>query len=258
MCSDTGKPVHNCLMSDSLTFQFDAIGVVHSCFTDKFGIPRQPGLIAAEASIELLPPYNRSEAVKGLDGFSHIWVSFVFHGIKRGQWRPTVRPPRLGGNERLGVFATRSTHRPNPIGLSVIELTGIEKSEGRVILHLKGADLLDGTPVLDIKPYIPYVDSIPNARSGFAGEAPVQPLQVVFSDEAEAVFRRLERNYPVLRDLIAAVLAQDPRPAYQAAQGGGRVYGFTLYNLNIRFRVEQQQAEVLSIEEIDKGGGERA
>jgi len=238
-------------MNESMKFQFEAIGIVHSCYTEKFGIPRQPGLVEAEASIELLPPYNRAEAVMGLEGFSHIWVSFVFHGVKRDQWRPTVRPPRLGGNARLGVFATRSTHRPNPLGLSVIELGGIDCSEGKVVLQLKGADLLDGTPVLDIKPYIPYVDSVPHASAGFAPEPPENRLEVAFSDEAEDVCDALCERYPQLHKLITDVLAQDPRPAYQVEQGGRREYGFKLYDLNIRFSIDGRRACVLSIDNLD-------
>lgn len=236
-------------MQEPTQFQFDAIGIVHSCYTEKFGIPRQPGLIsAAEATLELLRPYNRPEAVKGLDGFSHIWLTFVFHGIKREQWRPTVRPPRLGGNQRLGVFATRSTHRPNPIGLSVVELSGIECSAGKVLLRLKGADLLDGTPVLDIKPYIPYVDSVADASAGFAAEEPQTRLEVHFSEEAQVACDLLRTRYPQLRQLIIEVLAQDPRPAYQAERDERREYGFQLYDRNIRFRVAAGCAEVLSIE----------
>jgi tRNA-Thr(GGU) m(6)t(6)A37 methyltransferase TsaA len=230
-------------------YQFDVIGIVHSPYTEKFGIPRQPGLVtAAQATLELLPPYNRAEAVKGLEAFSHIWLTFVFHGIKREQWRPTVRPPRLGGNERLGVFATRSTHRPNPVGLSVVELVGIDCSDGKVLLRLKGADLLDGTPVLDIKPYIPYVDSIPGACAGFAAEAPPGRLEVAFGEAAKGQCRLQEGRYPGLETLIAEVLAQDPRPAYQTERAEGREYGFCLYDLNIRFRVEGTHAEVLAIE----------
>ena len=162
-------------------FTFAPIGVIHSCFKEKFGIPRQPGLVpAARAVLELLPPYNRAEAVRGLEGFSHIWVSFVFHACLDAPWKPTVRPPRLGGNRRLGVFATRSTHRPNPIGLSAVELERIETGPGRVLLHLKGADLMDGTPVLDIKPYLPYSDVIPGATGGFAAEAPARSVRGEF------------------------------------------------------------------------------
>jgi len=143
-------------------FTFAPIGVIHSCFKEKFGIPRQPGLVpAARAVLELLPPYNRQRRCAGWRVFSHIWVSFVFHACWTSRGNRPVRPPRLGGNRRLGVFATRSTHRPNPIGLSAVELERIETGSGQVLLHLKGADLMDGTPVLDIKPYLPYSDVIP-------------------------------------------------------------------------------------------------
>lgn len=228
------------------TFQFETIGIVHSPYREKFGIPRQPGLVDAEATLELLPPYNRPEAVKGLEGFSHIWVSFVFHGVKRSEWKPTVRPPRLGGNERVGVFASRSTHRPNPIGLSVVALTGIDCCEGRVELRIKGADLLDGTPVLDIKPYVPYVDSITDARGGFADTAPEAQLEVVFTEQAKVQCKELADGYPRLQALICGVLAHDPRPAYQAE--AGREYGVNLYDFNVRFRVIGGVAEVLAIE----------
>lgn len=228
------------------TYHFETIGIVHSPYREKFGIPRQPGLVtAAEATLELLPPYNRPEAVKGLDGFSHIWLSFIFHGVKREQWRPTVRPPRLGGNERLGVFATRSTHRPNPLGLSVVRLTGIDTSNGRVVLSLQGADLLDGTPVVDIKPYIPYVDSVVGATAGFAPEPPSAGLSVEFAPEVLARLGELESGYPGIAELITQVLSQDPRPAYQVAQQ--REYGFSLYDLNIRFSAQGEQIVVKSI-----------
>jgi len=228
------------------TFEFETIGVVHSPYREKFGIPRQPGLVDVTSTLELLPPFNRPEAVKGLEGFSHIWVSFIFHGVKQGQWRPTVRPPRLGGNERLGVFATRSTHRPNPLGLSVVRLTGIEAKPGQVLLKLQGADLLDGTPVVDVKPYIPYVDSVPGASAGFAPEPPPADLMVAFSEEAQEVCDRLEAEYPGLCTLVRRILEQDPRPAYQADQE--REYGFALYDLNIRFRASAGHLEVVAIE----------
>lgn len=234
-------------MDTQETYPFAVIGIVRSCYTEKFGIPRQPGLVsAAEATLELLPPYNRPEAVKGLEGFSHVWVSFIFHAVKREQWRPTVRPPRLGGNERLGVFATRSTHRPNPLGLSVVRLAGIDTRDGRVVLKLQGADLLDGTPVVDIKPYIPYVDSIADATAGFAPEPPQAGLSVEFSDAAKAACERFEADYPGLKRLITQVLLQDPRPAYQVAQQ--REYGFSLYDLNVRFRAADTELEVVAIE----------
>ncbi len=230
------------------TFQFKTIGIIHSPYREKFGIPRQPGLVEAEATLELLSPYNRPEAVIGLEGFSHIWISFVFHGVKRSEWKPMVRPPRLGGNERVGVFASRSTHRPNPIGLSVVELTGIECLEGKVELRIKGVDLLDGTPVLDIKPYVPYADSISDARGGFADAAPEEQLEVIFTAQADAHCRELEGSYPRLQTLIRGVLAHDPRPAYQVEEG--REYGVNLYDFNVRFRVRDGVAEVLAIEAV--------
>lgn len=143
-------------------FSIEAIGVTHSCFKDKFGVPRQPGLInSAHARLELFPPFNQPSAFSGLEGFSHIWINFVFHHCLDQQVRLTVRPPRLGGNRKIGVFASRSTHRPNPIGLSVVKLAGIEKGSDGVSLLLNGVDLVDGTPVLDIKPYLPSADAIP-------------------------------------------------------------------------------------------------
>jgi tRNA-Thr(GGU) m(6)t(6)A37 methyltransferase TsaA len=225
-------------------FTFDAIGIIRSPFKEKFGIPRQSGLMsAAQAQLELLPPYDRDEAVRGLDGFSHLWITFVFHGVRQGDWSPTVRPPRLGGNQRLGVFATRATHRPNPIGLSVVELTGIKREQGRLMLELRGADLMDGTPVLDIKPYVPYVDAVPAARAGFAAGAPQPRLQVAFSPAAEAMCAR----QPQLREFIVQMLQYDPRPAYRSDEEPGRVYGVRVFDCNVRFCVEGDAAIVIDI-----------
>ena len=226
-------------------FTFAPIGVVHSCFKEKFGIPRQPGLVpAARAVLELLPPYNRAEAVRGLEGFSHIWVSFVFHACLDESRKPTVRPPRLGGNRRLGVFATRSTHRPNPIGLSAVELERIEAAPGRVLLHLKGADLLDGTPVLDIKPYLPYSDVIPAATGGFAAEAPSALFEVNFSRPA------LERcaAVPELELLICQILSQDPRPAYYGKNDDRRVFGMKLLDYDVKWEVHGDTVMVTAID----------
>ena len=238
-------------MSGELTqpqrFTFDAIGIIRSPFKEKFGIPRQSGLMsAAVAELELLPPYDRDEAVRGLDGFSHLWITFVFHGVRQGDWSPTVRPPRLGGNQRLGVFATRATHRPNPIGLSVVELTGIKREQGRLLLQLRGADLMDGTPVLDIKPYVPYVDSVPTARAGFADGAPQPRLHVMFAPEAEAACVQ-----PQLREFIVQMLQYDPRPAYRGDEEPGRIYGVRVFDCNVRWRVEGDTAHVI---DISQGG----
>lgn len=221
-------------MEDKISF--DVIGVIHSCYSEKFGIPRQPGLVSAQtATLELLPPYNRAEAVKGLEGFSHIWVSFIFHGVRAGKWSPMVRPPRLGGNQRVGVFASRSTHRPNPLGLSVVELSRVESSDKGVSLHLIGADLLDGTPVVDIKPYIPYVDSIPHARAGFADGAPEPRLTVTFSEQAEQRLCQESDALPHLRHVISESLAYDPRPAYK--QDSDSRGGVRLYQFDVRFEI---------------------
>ena len=219
-----------------MEYRFRPIGVIHSCFKEKFGIPRQPGLApAATATLELLPPFDRDEAVRGLDGFSHLWVIFLFHASADQGWSPTVRPPRLGGNDRLGVFATRSTFRPNPIGLSVVELAGVARHSGRLLLELKGVDLLDGTPVLDIKPYVPYADALPQARGGFsAAPPPAKPVR--FTAEAEAACAREEFRLPGLRRLIEEVLGQDPRPAYQGKCD--RRYGVSIHDLDIRWLVQ--------------------
>ena len=222
------------------------IGVIHSCFREKFGIPRQPGLVtAASATLELFPPYNQPEAVRGLEGFSHLWLIFVFHEIPAGRWQPTVRPPRLGGNQRLGVFATRSPFRPNPIGLSAVRLERIEINQGRVALHLAGVDLLDGTPVLDIKPYVPYADCIPDAAGGFAPEAPDAALTVEFSPSAAAFCAAWPEGD--LRALITQILRQDPRPAYERENTAPRRYGMKLYDFDLRWEMRDNTATVIDI-----------
>ena len=233
------------------SFSVNPIGVIHSCFPEKFGIPRQPGLApAAMARLELLPPYDRVEALEGIEAYSHLWISFVFHAVKRDEWKPTVRPPRLGGNRRIGVFATRSTHRPNPLGLSVVELLGIETSdEGHPVLLLGGVDIMDGTPVLDIKPYLPYADIIPDARAELAPDRP--PVsEVVFEPNVEALFDakpELQKH----RVLICQVLEHDPRPAYHRDKETDRIYGISLYNFDIRWQVRGDTIHVLEI--LDQG-----
>jgi tRNA-Thr(GGU) m(6)t(6)A37 methyltransferase TsaA len=227
-------------------FQFAPIGVIHSCFRQKFGIPRQPRLVpAARATLELLPPHAQPETVRGLEGFSHLWLLFVFHGIPAGRWQPTVRPPRLGGNQRMGVFATRSTFRPNPIGLSAVMLERIEVNAGRVVLHLAGVDVLDGTPVLDIKPYLPYADCIPEAVGGFANDAPTQLREVAFSPAAAAFCATWPNGD--LRELITQILRQDPRPAYAHADSTVRRYGMTLYHCEVHWEMREQAAHVTEI-----------
>ncbi|MGB0711950.1 MAG: tRNA (N6-threonylcarbamoyladenosine(37)-N6)-methyltransferase TrmO [Gammaproteobacteria bacterium] len=204
-------------MSDDTLFTPRPIARIRTPFGGKFGTPRQSGLVpSAQGWVELLAPYNRPEALDGLEGFSHLWLIWVFHEAVRDDWSPTVRPPRLGGNERMGVFATRSPFRPNPIGLSVVELLELDAARSR--FRVGGVDISDGTPILDIKPYVPYADALPDARAGFASEAPDARLEVHFSPAARAVLD----TSPHLEPLIRQTLALDPRPAYQRTPG--RVY----------------------------------
>lgn len=236
-------------------FGFAPIGVIRSCFREKFGIPRQPGLVpAARATLELLSPYSQPVAVRGLEDFSHLWLVFVFHAIPAGRWQPTVRPPRLGGNRRLGVFATRSPFRPNPIGLSVVKLDDIAIRQGQVVLHLAGVDLLDGTPVLDIKPYLPYSDCIRDSTGGFAPGMPEMGLVVEFSPAAN----RFCAAWPGggdLRELICQILRQDPRPAYERADPTPQCHGMKLYNLDVRWETREGVAQVTEIVEPERVGG---
>jgi tRNA-Thr(GGU) m(6)t(6)A37 methyltransferase TsaA len=223
---------------------FQAIGRIESCYKEKFAIPRQPGLApSARAVLHMLPPFDQPDAVRGLEAFSHVWLLFAFHATAEQGWRPTVRPPKLGGNRRIGVFATRSTFRPNPIGMSVAKLERIETHAG-VQLHLLGADLLDGTPILDIKPYLPYADAIAGASNGYA-DTGEQPCPVRFTEGTESALQSFEIARPGLRALIEEVLAQDPRPGYADEQG--REYGMTLYDVNVRWQVVAGQALVLSL-----------
>jgi tRNA-Thr(GGU) m(6)t(6)A37 methyltransferase TsaA len=228
---------------------FHSIGIIHSCFTEKFGIPRQSGLVpAARATLEILPPYDRDEAFRGLNGFSHLWIVFVFHGIDDGKWQSTVRPPRLGGNTRIGVFATRSGFRPNPIGMSSVVLENIRRDHGKMVLELSGIDLLDQTPVLDIKPYLPYADIIPEAVGGFAADRPRASLSIEFTAQAGQACSMLEKTYPGFRDLVIQVLRIDPRPAYVDKRSARTEFGVRLYDINVRWRVRQDTIIVHTVD----------
>ena len=237
---------HIIVNEQSWTFQ--TIGRVHSPLKQKFGLPRQPGLVPQlQGQIEILPPYDRDEAFKELSGYSHIWLVSVFHLALREQWQPTVRPPRLGGNERVGVFASRAPYRPNPIGLSLCALHSIERIAGRLYLSISGCDLVDGTPLLDIKPYLPDIECIAGARAGFTAVVPREQLKVVWSAQAQQQLQSLVNVYPDLSDLVQVLIAQDPRPAYQRG-APAQEYGMCLYNCNIRFAVNGMEATVLSID----------
>lgn len=234
-----------------MKYDFHPIGILRSCFPEKFGIPRQPGLVKeAHATLELLPPYDRIEALEGLEVFSHLWLIFVFHASFKQSWKPTVRPPRLGGNKRVGVFASRSMFRPNPIGLSVVELERVDTAARPPCLYLKGVDLLDGTPVLDIKPYLPYVDAIPTAQGGYAASLPEPRLQVSFTSQAATQCNRYEKTYPHLKSLITQLLELDPRPAYYDSEQTRTEFGMRLLDFEIKWHVDGQQVSVMAIEMV--------
>lgn len=233
---------------------FEPIGFIRSCYTDSFGIPRQPRLVTAgEAHLILYPEYTREEAFNALDGFSHIWVLALFHDCIGQGWHPTVRPPRLGGRKRVGVFASRSPFRPNPIALSAVELSGIDRVNGRVSLRLRGIDLMDGTPVLDIKPYVPYSDAIPNARGGFTDQQTNANLSVSFTAMAEA---QIERADPLgqlqLRALIEQVIGQDPRPGYMDRYPERDRFALRLYDYDVYWSQAERRAEVTAVLPIEK------
>ncbi|UVM57195.1 tRNA (N6-threonylcarbamoyladenosine(37)-N6)-methyltransferase TrmO [Pseudomonas sp. B21-012] len=218
-----------------MNYSVAPIGHVRSCFKEKFAIPRQPQLApAARGVLELLPPYDNGEAVAGLEQVSHVWLLFLFHQALEDKPRLKVRPPRLGGNKSMGVFATRATHRPNGIGQSVVRLEKVEA--GR--LWLSGIDLLDGTPVLDIKPYVPYADAVADATNQMA-DAPPAPIAVSWSDTAlpQAREHALRLAEPLV-ELIEQCLAQDPRPAYQVPPPE-RVYGVKFWDVQVRWHYPQ-------------------
>ncbi|WP_313131096.1 tRNA (N6-threonylcarbamoyladenosine(37)-N6)-methyltransferase TrmO [Pseudescherichia vulneris] len=231
------------------TFQFAQIGVIRSPYKEKFAVPRQPGLVkSGDGELHLIAPYNQADAVRGLEAFSHLWLLFIFHQTMEGGWRPTVRPPRLGGNARMGVFATRSTFRPNPIGMSLVELKGIRCQGEQVILELGSLDLVDGTPVVDIKPYLPFAEALPEAKASYAQQAPQATMPVGFTPELAEHLPQLETRYPHLRQFIIEVLAQDPRPAYRQQEEAGKEYAVWLLDFNVRWRVTDAGFEVFALE----------
>jgi len=230
----------------------DIIGYASSPYKEKFAIPRQPGIVsAAKGHIELAGQANNIELVRGLEQFSHLWLMFIFHGTSAQGWKPLVRPPRLGGNKKLGVLATRSTFRPNPVGMSVVKLDGIRLDKQSVKLDISGLDLLDQTPIIDIKPYVPYSDALPDAVAGFAQEVPDKPLAVTFSARAKQDLARFQELSPELEQLICQVLAQDPRPAYKNGQADDKRYGMHLHQFNILWQMSGLTgAEVIAIENL--------
>ena len=230
----------------SQEFSMRVIARIHSDFSTKFGVPRQSGLVdALESTVVFEPEYRNPDALRGLEDFSHLWLVWVFDKAVRRDWSPTVRPPRLGGNRRMGVFATRSPFRPNPIALSSVKLAGIEQTPNLgPVLHILGADLMDGTPILDIKPYIPYADAHPEALGGFAAVPAGETLEVLIPPDM------LEKIPPERREALRGVLAQDPRPHYQ--DDPERIYGFGFAGLEVRFSVEGSRLTVREISEAEQ------
>ncbi|MCK5782909.1 MAG: tRNA (N6-threonylcarbamoyladenosine(37)-N6)-methyltransferase TrmO [Desulfobacterales bacterium] len=232
-----------------MNYPLTPIAIINSPFKEKFGTPRQPELVpSVRARVDFLPGFATAEAVRDLEGFSHLWLIFLFHQNWKKGWKPTVRPPRLGGNQRVGVYASRSPFRPNPIGLSAVRLLSINCDSGNVSLEVQGADLIDGTPILDIKPYIPYGDSIPEATGGFANQRPQPTLQVEFTSIARKQLEQHQRTTPDLEIMVQETLSLDPRPAYRRNKEDSQEYGVWLDRYNISWKVVKEKVVVLRID----------
>ncbi len=232
------------------------IAFAQTPFTQRFGIPRQPGLVPeAKGVIKFEPDPDFLHALKGMEQFSHLWILFVFHDHGGNKWKPTIRPPRLGGKEKMGVLSSRSPHRPNPIGLSVVKILKIDlKAKGGAEIYVAGVDLLDGTPILDVKPYIPYADSVPDANAGWAKEE-IKKTSVHFEPLALEKIPNSET-----KDLIEQLLTIDPRPGFQksalppeAKESQGKVFGLLVKDLDVKWKIFNQSFVVFDIEKITGG-----
>ena len=240
-------------------FEFAAIGHVRTPFKDKFGVPRQPGLAAeAKGVIKLHSNPDLKTALRSLEEFTHLWIVFVFHEHGGKSWKPSIRPPRLGGNRKVGVLASRSPHRPNPIGISAVTIEKIDlEAEGGPEIYVGSVDLVDGTPVLDIKPYIPYADSFPEAGAGWASE-PIPRAKVEFSDVALAEIKKRDPGGEArLQQMIVSVLELDPRPAYKKRQfpvsdskSWGQRYGFEVLGHDVKYEIQENQFLVFTIQDM--------
>lgn len=240
-------------------FALEPVAHVRTPYPTKFGVPRQPGLVdALEATVEFEPAFRNPDALRGLEGFGYVWLVWSFnHNLRGGAWSPTVRPPILGGTQRLGVFATRSSFRPNGLGLSSVRLLGVEADARYAdgargpLLRVGGADMVDGTPVFDIKPYLPSSDAHPDAAVGWKGQAVWGELRVEIPPD------QLEKVPPRLREGLRQVLAQDPRPAYTRAGQEGRAFWVPLENLAVWFRVAGDELRVVRVDVLDEAHMER-
>lgn len=233
-----------------MKYQFDTIGIVHSCYKEKFAIPRQAGLVKhALARIQLLAPYDHPDCIKGLEGFSHLWISFVFHQHVDKGWKNLVNPPRVEGQTKYGVFATRSSFRPNPMGLSVVKLDSISYHEGELNLNISGVDFLDKTPVLDIKPYIEYSDSVPNTRSGFISDIKEPNFHLNFSLIAKEQIHKAKEKYPHIEQFITELLRLDHRPHYQKKIK--QTFSSRVYEYDLQWHINNKEITVVALTELD-------
>lgn len=239
-------------------YSFTAIGSVESPFKDKYGVPRQPSLAQnIKGRIVLKKDPDLVTAIKDLNGYSHLWVVFVFHKHGGKNWKPSIRPPRLGGRQKVGILSSRSPHRPNPIGISVVQFHGIDElSDDQVALNISGMDLIDGTPVLDIKPYLPYTDAVPHAEVGWSKNT-AQIVPVTFSEQALAVIQQ-HTDSRELSDCITQVLELDPRPGYQQRENpvsdeksDGLSYGIEISGFEVKYTIKNKSLFVTTIYKID-------
>ncbi|GGF75159.1 tRNA (N6-threonylcarbamoyladenosine(37)-N6)-methyltransferase TrmO [Alteromonas lipolytica] len=236
-------------MTEPVAYSISAIGTITSPFKQKFAIPRQPALANAKGSVVFTPEFNDANGLRGIETYSHLWLLFLFHENLAQSWTPTVRAPRLGGNSRIGVFASRSTFRPNGIGMSVVKNLGHEQKHGQLILHVGGLDLLDGTPVIDIKPYLPYSDSVDDASARLLEQNPLPQREVVFTDAAQTELNN--QPHTDLAALIQQCLGQDPRPAYrQAEDNDPKTYQVIFYDRDIHWQVTAGQVVVTAIKQV--------
>jgi tRNA-Thr(GGU) m(6)t(6)A37 methyltransferase TsaA len=232
-----------------MSIAIQPIAFIRTPYKQKFAVPRQPGLAdAAQGRIEFTPAFNNPDYIRGIQQFSHLWLIFQFHQTTDAQHSPLIRPPRLGGNQKIGVFASRSTHRPNNLGLSVVKLTGVAQEANQQALLVSGMDIVDNTPIIDIKPYLPYADAIADANAGYAQHPPPDTLTVSYTPQSQISLEQHRIEYPHLAQVIQQVLSQDPRPAYQQGKDPQRLYGVRLFDFDVRWRVTQQHCLVEQIQ----------
>ncbi len=235
-----------------MEFTVQPIAHIRTPYKEKFAIPRQPGLVdAAHGFIQFTNEFSDPNYIRGIEQFSHLWLIFQFHQTTHKGSTPLVRPPRLGGNKKIGVFASRSTFRPNNLGMSVVNYVGLEERQGKLGILVSGMDLLDNTPIIDIKPYLPYADAIQDAQAGYA-QSPPSTANVTFDENVLKLLAKEQTQYPKLIELISQILSQDPRPAYKQNDTSDRLFGMQLYDFNIRWRVIEGTNHVVSCENCKK------